>query len=129
MFGIIGALLLGGGFVKSSINQKYYENLHRDKAKKSGAKFYTDSHGNQRDPKTNKIIPEAKLIPKPSTSGKKKIIYKVVDTREMRKVGYDVDYKDLTAIAYFDNFQDAYDFETNKDNPEHIFYETCVISI
>ena len=119
MFGILGALFMGAGFAKSNIDQKYNESVERNIAKKKGWKFYTDSHGNQRDVNTNRIIPESKIVPKPRGYKKPKVRYKVVNTR-----GYSFDdWKNLPAVAWFDNYGDAYRYSMDINTPDHAFLE------
>lgn len=123
MFGILGALFMGAGFAKSNIDQKYNESVERNIAKKKGWKFYTDSHGNQRDVNTNRIIPESKIVPKPRGYKKPKVRYKVVNTKDHFTDNWD----DLPAVAWFDDYIDAYHYSMDINSPGYGFLDTVPV--
>lgn len=115
MFGIVsfGLMLIGG--INSKINQDYASTQVYRRAKKAGRKYYTDAHGNMREIRTNRIVRECDVIPRPTKT--KTLVYKVINTKPS-------EYPDIPEVKYFNSFQDACDYRReNFDNKANFNYK------
>ena len=126
MFGIISSIIGAVGLFNSSVSQRTAEDQERRFAKGKGWKYYTDSHGVQRDIRTNRAVPMSQLCPKP--------ILKIPTGRMIWKIvlfdyskGYCLEeLEKCPAIEYFATSKDYYfKYLLTKKCPKGCGYEIC----
>lgn len=141
MLGILSMIIGGIGFAFSATDQKYAETKACMDAEKAGRRFYTDSHGRQRDVKTNRILTTYEVLRPSKLPAQIEAEEKPLDnTTEVEKETpfyvikqfkpvYQKKYKTLgNSIEYFETQEDVYAyvnmFKKNKviSNMYNIFY-------